>query len=361
MPSNFHKPIQSIVSTKREVLTSKTVYSSGSTGVLWSKVDRTDLNAFATNYTTSFNIPFESDSFSSGSTLSTSYPELQQLNVNSFVIGAIDESNYNEMIDGRSITVSAPSGHLLVSSTYNTLQKSEDNILLGKNVAFLFCDALNKPYTGTTDGGSFSRSGVTSWSASSYFDRPAAVSYQNLQPMDINTDQRSWSSVSKSVNIPQTYPTNTNQGYNYDMPVGFVALDKGFIVLTHPALVTGITWTSGILPLQGSISNSGGSTDRVGFSGTSVFTSFHDVDVEYKTTVVVVALPGEFHFSNNPSWDFEANLQEYQLGSNNFDPTYVTEIGLYNRNDELIAIAKLDRPKEKGYTGVLTFSLGIEV
>ncbi len=369
MASNFHKNVQSVISTRKETLTSTSVDSTAITGFLWSLVTRTDLTEWKTNFTSSFNLPFEEDAFSSGSTLSLAYPELQQLNTDTFLLGVIHPDHYNEYIDGRSIVVTVPqgsggsfTGRTCISSTYNVLSKSEDNALLGKNVCFLFCDAINKPYTGFTDGGSIDRSSVTSWSASSYLDRPAAVSYQNLQALDINTDQRSWTSVRKAVPMPQVYPTGTNQGYNYDIPVGFVALDKGFVIITHPAIVSAVTWTQGIVFAAGggSSANAGNSTTHIGFSANSSI-SFYDVDVEYKTTVVTTALPGEFYFSNNPTWDFETNLNEYQLGSNNFTTTYVTEIGLYNRNDELIAIAKLDRPKAKGQTGVLTFSLGIEV
>lgn len=368
MASNFNKPVQSVTSTRKETLTSKTVNQSTTAReevLFWSLVTRANTSEWKTNYTSSFNLPFERDAFSSGSTLSRSYPELQHLNVDSFLIASIHPSHYNEMIDGRSVVVNVPNGVgsiTCVSSTYNTLSKSEDNVLLGKNVAFLFSDTINLPYTGTTDGGSISRSTITSWSASSYLDRPAAVSYQNLQSTDINSDSRPWSAVKTGVPVPQTYPTNTNQGYNYDIPVGFVALDKGFVVITHPALVTGVTWTGGQFLTNGTTwnSNSGGLTTNISFSAISNV-SFSDIDVEFKTTVVTTALPGEFYFSNNPTWDYDTNLSEYQLGSNNFTTTYVTEIGLYNRNNELIAIAKLDRPKEKGYTNVLTFSLQIDV
>ncbi len=367
MPSNFHKNVDNVISTRRETLTHVTVGSSTATDFLWSLVNRNDLAAWETNFTSSFNLPFQDEAFSSASTLSLAYPELQQLNTDTFLLGVIHPDHYSETIDGRSIVVTVPQGTggsatgiTCLSSTYNVLSKSENNILLGKNIAFLFADTVNRPYTGTTDGGANSRATIRSWSAASYFDRPAAVSYQNLQTSDINTDQRSWASVKKAVQMPQTYPTNTNQGYNYDIPVGFVALDKGFVIITHPALVTGITWTDGLLVRDTITSNSGGETTDIGFSANSGI-SFYDIEVDYKTTVVTTALPGEFYFSNNPTWDFEANLAEYQLGSNNFTTTYVTEIGLYNVNDELIAIAKLDRPKEKGYIGVMTFSLQIDV
>lgn len=367
MPSNFHKPVQSVISTRRETLTHVTVASATATDLLWTLVTRANLSEWETNFTSSFNLPHERAAFSSASTLSLAYPELQQLNTDTFLLGVIHADHYNEMIDGRSIVVTVPlgtggsaTGMTCISSTYNVLSKSENNILLGKNIAFLFCDQVNLPYTGTTDGGAVNRAAITSWSASSYLDRPAAVSYQNLQATDINTDQRSWSNVKKAVAMPQTYPTNTNQGYNYDIPVGFVALDKGFVVITHPFFTTAITWTDGLLVRESITSNSGGETTNIGFSANSGI-SFYDIEVDYKTTVVTTALPNEFYFSNNPTWDFTTNLNEYQLGGNNFTTTYVTEIGLYNVNDELIAIAKLDRPKEKGYTGVMTFSLQIDV
>lgn len=367
MPSNFHKPVQSVISTRKETLTPVTIMPTAVKAevLYWTKVTRTDLDGWETNYTSSFNLPFELAAFSSGSTLSLAYPELQQLNVDSFLMAIIHPNHYNEAIDGRSVVVTVPDGSgsvVCVSSTYNILAKSEDNVLLGKNIAFLFSDSINLPYTGTTDGGAITRAAVTSWSASSYLDRPAAVSYQNLQATDLNTDQRPWSSVQTAVHVPQTYPTNTNQGYNYDIPVGFVALDKGFVIITHPALVTGVTWNLGQILIGGSSfsANGNSNTTEIAFSANSNV-SFSDLDIEYKTTVVTTALPGEFYFSSNPTWDYETNLSEYQLGSNNFTTTYVTEIGLYNLNNELIAIAKLDRPKEKGYTGVMTFSLQIDV
>jgi hypothetical protein len=369
MPSNFHKNINSLISTKKENMTLKTVTESEITyPFLWTLCDRTILTANTTNYFSSFNLPFESDNFSSGSTLSNYFPELQQLNVDKFLIGTIDRSHYSEYIDGRSISLRVPQkgvgntvcGVTVVSSTYHTLEKSQNNPLLGNNVAFLFSDSINYPYTGTTDGGTNSASSVTTWNTSSYLQRPAAVSYSNLQSTDVNSDQRTWSNVRKAIGVPESYPTTTNQGYNYDIPIGYVSLNKGFIVITHPNLVNNVPWGLGLI--NNTTSNPTSATTNIGFTAVNTSNvSFYDVDTEYITSVVCIALPGEFYFSNNETWDYASNLEEYQLGTNNFDDTYVTEIGLYNKNNELVAIAKLDRPKEKGYTELLTFNLQINV
>ena len=366
MPSNFQKPIQSVISTKSETATQQTVSSSG---LVYTQCIRTGLTTTEANYFVSFNLPYTASDLASGDTLPSAFPELYQLNVDKMVIAPIPREYYNEMIDGRSITFTVPqtgvdntnwSAKTVVSSTYNTLEKRSENALLGKNVAFLFCDEINLPYTGQTDGGAISKAAQTTWNTSSYLDRPAATSYQNLQNLiDTNTDQRPWGNVNLAVTVPEIYPTTTNQGYNYDIPVGFAALDKGFMVLTHPNVVDNIPWSSGNTYSAGTANSAAGTFEIWFTSGSSI--TLYDLNISYKTSVVCMALPGEFYFTNNPTWDFADNLQEYTLGTNNYDSTYVTEIGLYNKEEELIAIAKLDRAKEKGYTGVLTFTLELDV
>jgi len=365
MPSNFQKPIQSVISTKNETATQQTVDSSGLT---FTQCARTGLTSTEANYFVSFNLPYTAGDLASGDTFASSFPELYQLNVDHIVIAPIPREYYNEMIDGRSITFSVPqydasdinwSSKTIVSSTYNNLDKSSENALLGKNIAFLFCDEINPPYTGETDGGAISKEANTTWNTSSYLDRPAATSYNNLQAIDINTDQRTWSDVNLAVTVPETYPTTTNQGYNYDVPVGFAALDKGFLILTHSAITENIPWSSGLTYPAGAANTSSATTEIWFSSGSSAV--FYDLNINFKTSVVCMALPGEFYFTNNPTWDYAENLQEYTLGTNNYDDTYVTEIGLYNKEEELLAVAKLDRAKQKGYTGVLTFTLELDV
>ena len=364
MSNNFLKPIQSLISTKHETVTQQNITNSGLTYTLCSKSGLTSTEA---NYFVSFNLPHYEDVLLSGSSLAQSYPEIFQLNTDNIVIVPIPQEYYNEIIDGRSITFEVPqdedssnwSSKTIVSSTYNVLEKKSENVMLGKNIAFLFCDEINLPYTGETSGGAISKASQTTWQTNSYLDRPAATSYQSLQNSDINTDQRPWVDVNLAVPVPESYPTNTNQGYNYDIPVGFAALDKGFMVLTHPDIVNNIPWLSGNT-LSDGLSNVGGLTKDIFFpSGSSL--TFMDLDINYKTSVVCMALPNEFYFTNNPTWNFEENLQEYTNGTNNYEPTFVTEVGLYNKNQELIAIAKLDRAKEKGYVGVLTFTLQLDV
>lgn len=363
-----YKPIQSIISTKQENATFTTINGSGLT---YTYCDRTDLTSKEANYFVSFRLPFNQSKLATTSNLSLQNPEMQQLNVDNIVISPIPLGSYNELIDGRSITFNVPqlsgassiSAITVVSSTYSQLTKSQDSTLLGNNIAFLFCDDINLPRTGTTSNGTISGNTRTTWNVSPFINRPQAHAYSDLAVADINTDQRPWSGVNLAVTVNEVYPTNTNQGYNYDIPVGFVALDKGFMVLTHPDIVDNIPWTQG-QQLHSNIANTGSSsgTTNIYFSATSVSNAtFNDIDINFRTSVVCLALPTEFVFSSNLSWNLPYNLQELDNGTNGFDSVYVTEIGLYNKNNELIAVAKMDRPVEKTYTNLITFNLDIDV
>ena len=373
-----YKPITSLISTKRENSTTKALNSSGLTYTL---CDRTNLTSKEANYFLSFRLPHKESQLSTVSMLSLQNPELQQLNVDKVVISPIPSvetsagGGYNEIIDGRSITFIVPqdsgatgsSTRTIVSSTYSQLKKWQDSALLGNKIAFLFSDSINLPRTGTTNDGDVSvtiLSPRNTWNVTPFVNRPEAHAYSDVYASDINTDTRPFYGVNLAVQVLEKYPTNTNQGYNYDVPVGFVVLDKGFMVLTHPDIVDNVPWTDG-QELYTNNANTGptsGTTDIYFSGGASVSqVTYNDINVNFRTSVICLALPAEFTFSTNPSWDLAFNLQELQNGTNGFESIYVTEIGLYNKVNELIAVAKLDRPVEKTYTNLITFNLDIDV
>jgi len=359
-----YKDISSLISTRQEETSFSIVNDSGLTFTL---CDRTDFLSKETNYFTSVRLPYEYSKLKSGSTLSLQNPELQQLNVDNIIISPIPASYYSEIIDGRSVTFTVPqfsgtsmSAKTVVSSTYGELTKSQDSALLGDNIAFLFSDEINLPRTGTTTGTNTTSLPRTTWNETPFVNRPQAHAYSDLDSSDINTDTRPWTDVKKAVDyIDEIYPTTTNAGYNYDIPVGFINLSKGLVVLTHPDVVDNIPWDLGY-DLYTNSQNSG--TTSVYFADTSVSQlTFTDININFKTSVICIAFPAEFVFSTNPTWNLTYNKQEFDNGTNGFDPILVTEIGLYNVVDELIAVAKTDRPIEKTYTNLITFNLNIDV
>jgi len=71
---------------------------------------------------------------------------------------------------------------------------------------------------------------------------------------------------------------------------------------------------------------------------------------EVKSTFYFVrAKNGEYNFSNNPTY---ISGSEGRLNQSTFvgDPkTYITNVGLYNNDNELLAIAKLSKPILKSF------------
>ena len=382
-------PLKKEVSTLKYLLDSQLSYT---------LADRTNINSKTANFFSSFNIPCENLKMLSGDTSALSFPEMFQMNVDKIVVIPISKSNYSDYIDGRSVTLKVPQWggtfKKVISSFYSDPQKinktadSPINYFGANNVAFLFSDDVNLPYSGTTNKGSTPHT-LTSWDPTiSYLDRPSAIAASSVKTADRNTDKRLWSSVNLAVSVNQSYPFSLNtsndvlNGYNYDIPVGFVCLDKGYIVLTHPKIVNNIPWTSGSTSytagyydvnageniITGSNAGPTSGTTNIVFTGTNItnITStldFVDISVQYTTSVICIAMPATFFMSKNPSWPITKNLAEWNNNTTNYDSIYVTQVGLYNNapTPQLIAVAKLDRPIEKTYSNIITFSCDIQV
>lgn len=396
--------VNSTTSIKKEISTFNKLSNSQ---LSYTLADRTDVTSKYAHYFATFNMPYKNSNsvFYSGSTIATLHPELFHLNVDKIAIIPISENNYNEYIDGRSIKLVVPqwsrANKTVISSFFSDAARtvkvanSPINYFGPDNVAFLFSDDVNRPYTGTTEGGKISYKGVTTWDPTTDFrDRPSAIAYSELviapggKINDYNTDLRPWKNVKRAVSVPYSYPinvsarvaspdldTDTSVGYYYDIPVGFVCLDSGFIVLTHPDIVNNIPWTSGSTTYEAGYADTGAGTNiingsnagatsgtsRIVFTSTTSTLSYHDISIRYVTTVVCIAMPGQFFISKNPSWPLSRNLAEIKNRTTNFDSIFVTQIGLYNTYEQLIAVAKLDRPVEKTYDGLISFNLQIDI
>lgn len=390
----FLKKIDSLLEVQQET---NILSSAEGIDLTYSLCNRNNITDYGANYFLSFQLPYTQNYFPTGCSLSLRYPELQQLNVDEIILISIPQNSYSELIDGRTVTMFLPqngganegamSAVNIYSSTYTGDQvlKYENNPLVGSNVAFLFCDAINTPYTGNSTssiGDTINHAGVTSWgyglSPTQYLKRPSAIPYKDVE-LTYNTDQRT--NGNYSVPVGANYPDG-RAGYNYDVPVGFICLDEGFAIITHTGLTSNFPWASGYTQGGGSIpyilSGDASYLKNVYFTGVTMspqsyfnpstagesasFIEFFDIDTSFKITAVCLALPTEFYVSNNPTWNKDSavvNINE-QTGFVSFDPLYVTELGLYNRDNELIAVAKTSAPVQKDYTGVITFNVDIE-
>lgn len=382
----FLKKIDSLINVQQERVSIKAVFDKDLT---FSLCDRNETTDYGGNYFTSFNLPYDASYFGTGTTLSKRYPELQQLNVETIILVPIPASYYSELIDGRTIEFNCPqdnpgatmtsmSSITIYSSTYtsDSILKYESSPLLGNNVAFLFADAINKPYTGKTrsdTGQEINDSSSTTWGFGlETKDRPSAVMYKEVQDF-YNTDTRTGNF---SVQVNTNYPDG-RAGYNYDIPVGFASLDEGFLIITHTGITSNFPWTSGFTQNDIQVASTTlqnlkniyftGTTPDLNplgpdFNSKAAQVDFKDLNTAFRTTAVCLGLPREFYVSNNPTWDKDraiVNLNE-ESGFISFEPIYITELGLYNDENELIAIAKTSEPVEKDYTSVVTFNVDID-
>ena len=179
------------------------------------------------NYFSSFGLTTSDNQITTGSTISLLYPELYQTVTDKFILINIDKSNLTELIDARSIELQFLfSTDLklvnLFSSTYtgNKAEKyGEKSPMFGDNIAYLFSDNFNRPYSGLTTndlGEIISRSAITSWNPTGqYKDRPGATSYKEVQSniSCINSDIRP--NIYYSNPVQPGYPAQLGEAIRY--------------------------------------------------------------------------------------------------------------------------------------------------
>ena len=224
---------------------------------------------------------------------------------------ALDNSQYGEVLDGKEIklVLASSAGTRTIYSTFqyknlplttedaNYIESSKQAINFGIAVSFLFSDNIMTP-----NGGDVTKSWATGFGAT----KPFSVSRKSLFNLQTNS------------NIDQTG----------DTAVGIAYLDKGFLVLTHPTLVNSYN------------------SSFSGNSGTSI--TFNSISTNVIQNITAIAAMGQFGTSSNPTWS---------VG----DTVRITELGLYNNLNQLIAYGKFDRQVEKTIYSFASFGIKITV
>ena len=317
-PSSTLKPVDPssiTISTKYVNLGYKDIdYSGGS--ITQNVVDLNDTNTDSlTNLYHSFNLPITETDFQllTGNTLNvggyadTAYSGLAQTKV--LVVG-IGNNEYSEVIDGKSIMldIANTASTFTVYSTYeqNTrpsnlldsdMRETSSNIsIFGPNRALLFSDDVVRP-----NGGDATKS----WS----------TGYATNKPFSINRKER------------YNFTDNVSLSYTADTPVGIAYLDKGFLVITEPTIVNEFD------------------TSDASATGTSI--TFDHARTSVSQSVTCLAKRGEFGVTTNKTWS-------------NGDIPRITELGLFDSSNELIAVAKLNETYYKPIDDMVAFNVKIE-
>ena len=231
------------------------------------------------------------------------------------IVVGVDNSQYGELLDGKTIKVELPTsaGTYTLYSTF--LGGEQLNTVLdaaytdtasvtgrfGYNVAPMFCDAIMTP-----NGGDASLSWATGYGLSKPFSLNGKKTY-NLQ-------------------------NNSNIGLTADTVVGMAYLDKGFIVITNPTIVNDVL--------------SSGTTLYSGITATTVMAD--SVSTNVTQMITCIADRGEFASSTNSSFG-------------DGDIPRISEIGLYDDLGNLIAYGKPDRQLNKAPNEFMAISVNINI
>ena len=263
-----------------------------------------------TNLFYSFSLPitlndkfkFTGTTFNQGGYLDTA---LSGLATDNIVVIGIDNSRYGEVLDGKTIKLTIQT-YLDTYTIYSTFQNSGQSLKVLDG--YISDKAQSTKFLGDNIALLFCDSikkpnndSSLSWS----------TGWNTTKPFSVNRKQ------------PYNLITDTNINQYADEPVGIAYLDKGLIVLTHPTFVSWFNLTS-----------------------TATTAIFDSVSTSVTQNITCIVNRGEFGKSTNST--FTA-----------VDTPRVTEVGLYDTDGDLIAIAKMDRQVELNVNEFL--ALGIKI
>ena len=142
--------------------------------------------------------------------------------------------------------------------------------------------------------------------------------------------------------------TNLNQSTNANKgSYGFVYPEAGVIIFNEDALIDEDTGTHFIVP-------TGNTNEKMNLKmvGAIQRGASFELDSEERVSsqyMFVRVKNGEYNYSSNPSYiDTNGNLNNTTMVDS--PTTYVTTIGLYNDDNNLLAVAKLSQPLKKDFT-----------
>jgi hypothetical protein len=283
-------------------------------GVTQEIIDRT-VDTEKTNLYKTFNLPitdadkvvFDTTTYNSGGFADTALSGFNQDEV--LVIG-IPNYYYGEQLDGKAINVSVTT----TASTFNIYGTYEN---LNQSLA-----GLDKNTSENTV-------------AASKFGNNVAFLFSDDIKKPSGSVSKSWAdgfgkTRPFSVNNKELFNIQDKTNTTGDTAVGIAYLDKGFIVITDPTIV-------------GDMDLSTGSTTS---SATTVMYDHYSTEVFQ--SVNVLANRGEFNTSNNNTFE-------------DGDTVRISEIGLYDDGNNLIAIAKPDRHIIKRSNQIISLSIKINV
>ncbi len=306
-------------------------------------LDKTSTSSENNNYFKSLSLPIISTSVNIFTGTTSQYggwsdTPFSGLGVNEVLIGVINNSQYGELIDGKSIKITLPviTGYTGVnptgSTTYElystfpktTIPKSELDVdyidessypqsLFGRkiNVAYLVSDQIQKPNNDATK----------SWS----------TGYDSFKPYSLNGKEL--------INVQTIAATSINA----DQIAGVIYLDKGIFVITDQTIVNNIA-----LNYSG---DSATITTNTGlglyyYTASTYNTVIDSIQNDLVQNIVCIAARGEFYNSQNETLTVNDDIR-------------ISEIAITDVSGNVLAIGKTDRHIIKKKNDFVVFDVQI--
>ena len=290
-----------------------TTVVTGSTDLSQSIIDRTDTSAVSTNLFYSFGLPITSTDLAKYSSLTSTYggyadTGISGISQNRAIVIAIKNSSFGEVIDGKTIKISltTTAATYTIYGTYRADLKasSAQDVLLTEtasdfsNINSNICFLFSDTIQKpNNDSG---KSWATQWNQYKPFTNGKSLF---------------------------NYKTNTGLSKVADIPVGIAYLDKGFVVITHPTIVNNFSTVTGP-------------------SATTV--TFNSAITNIQQNITCISSRGEFGYSSNPTFS-------------SGDIPRISELGLFDAEGNLIALAKTDRHIETSANSFVAFNVLIKL
>lgn len=313
----INKPVevQSIsVNSSFQDLGYKTIEFSGGS-ITQDLVSLSDLNTDTlVNLYYSFNLPITNQEFNNYTGITSQFggysdTVLSGIASTKILVIGIDGDEYSELIDGKSIKLDleTPTKNYSIYSTYennsiNVVNEDSKVIETSQNITIY---GPNVALLFSDEIKKPNNETTTSWSNG----------YAQNKPFSVGGKERF------------NYVSNLGLESSVDEAIGVAYLDKGFIVITNKEIVDNF--------------------DISGATSTSTNITFNSVRNRISQSITCISNRGEFGTSNNPTWV-------------NGDIPRITEIGLYDENDTLIAIGKLNKTFEKPIDEFVAFNITID-
>jgi hypothetical protein len=313
---NSNGDVRKSVSTQSKLVLSETTSNGFTTisgnNLSYNVINRDDTNTDSlTNLFYSFNLSLNStsDSTYTGATFINggfSDTALSGLAPTKILVIGINNSTYGECIDGKTIKLELPTsaGTYDIYSTYQSgtalLTELDSNVNDPYQIGIFGYNVVGlvSDSIKTPNGGD----PALSW----------ATGYGLEKPFSQNGKQ------------PYNLITNSNLGLTADTLIGVAYLDKGFIVITDQTIVNNYTASA----------------------TTATTLTLNSVSTNVFQSITCIADRGEFGVSNNPTFESD-------------DTPRISEVGLYDANQNLIALAKSDMQIIKNVNEFL--ALGVKI